>query len=542
LATPIPKLYLIKTKSELAAELGVPLSLLESRAFTARQSLLYHRSEQPKRDGSLREIFAPNWPLANIQRGIATLLGEIYRPSPRASGFVAQRGIKRNAEFHVGKKLILNFDLEDFFPSINMGRILFRLRAPPYHLSPVVSLMIAKLCTLNNSLPIGAPSSPVLSNIIASHLDGVLTTTARSHGSFYSRYADDITFSTNRGSFTHGIVHRDEGSATGWSAGADLVAAVSTAGFSINPRKTRVLGKSDQQSVCGVTVNEQLSVDRRLLRSIRGAIHAWATYGKADAEKVFHEKFNWRGSQDFETHLRGRLEYVKYISGPKRQSTFNLIDKYNHLPERALPDIHYEKVPSPYEQMQLGTCLIECESNEEMQWFQGSGIRLKDGRVLTNYHVTHHTGGAHGIIHVRLPENLGFPVEMQISKLNKHFDACILEPTDLIWSNMISLHASDISFEKVRVQDQISISGFPAYVEGNEPEVSYGHVTGFQKLDGVPFAKTTNPVYKGNSGGPMFNARHQIVGLATRGIDAEEPNVTGSNGTLELFRIEKFLL
>ena len=542
MVTPIPKLFLIKTKSDLATELGVPLTLLEARAFTSHQSLLYHRSEQPKRDGSLREIFAPNWPLANIQRKIASLLNEIYRPSPRASGFVAQRGIKRNAEFHVGKRLILNFDLEEFFPSINMGRILFRLRAPPYHLSPVVSLMIAKLCTLNNSLPIGAPSSPVLSNIIASHLDGILTSVAKSHGSFYSRYADDITFSTNRRSFAHGIVHRDDTSATGWAAGSDLVGAVSSAGFSINPRKTRVLGKADQQSVCGITVNEQLSIDRRLKRSIRGAIHAWTTYGKADAEKVFHEKFNWRGALDFETHLRGRLEYMKYISGPKRQSTFNLIDKYNHLPDKLLPDLHYEKVPSPYEQMQLSTCLVECESEEEMEWFQGSGIRLKDGRILTNFHVTHHAGGAHGKIRVRLPENLGFHLEMQISKTNKHFDACLLEPTDSLWRRMISRHASEISFQKIKVQDQISISGFPAFVEGNEPEVSSGEVTGFQKLDGVEFAKTTNPIFKGNSGGPMFNARNQVVGLASRGIDAEETNVTGSNGTLELFRIEKFLL
>lgn len=542
MATPIPRLYLIKSKSDLAAELGVPLQLLEKRAFSAHQSLLYYRMEQPKRDGSVREIFAPHWPLANIQRKIALLLEEIYRPSPRASGFIAKRGIKRNAEFHVGKRLILNFDLKDFFPSINMGRILFRLRAPPYNLSPVVSLMIAKLCTLNNSLPIGAPSSPVLSNIIASHLDGILTSTAKSHGSFYTRYADDITFSTNRRSFSHGLVRRDEETKTGWVAGADLVAAVDSAGFSINPNKTRVLGKSDQQSVCGLTVNERLSIDRRLLRSIRGAIHAWATYGKPAAERVFQEKFNWRGAQDFEAHLRGRLEYLKYVSGPKRESTFKLIDRYNHLSDKLLPDLHYEKVPSPYEQMQLSTCLIECASEKELEWFQGSGIRLKDGRVLTNLHVTHHKGGSHREISVRLPENLGFRVEMQVAKIDKHFDVCILEPTDPLWRNMISRHASDLSLQKIKVQDQISISGFPAFVEGNEPEVSHGKVTGFQKLDGIAFAKTTNPIYKGNSGGPMFNSRNQIIGLASRGVDAEELDVTGSNGTLELFRIEKFLL
>ena len=139
-----PRISAIVTKNDLATAIGVPLELVQRRAFEAVQFGLYHSFTARKRSGELRTIHVPHWPLKNIQLKILNLLEEIYRPSPRAMGFIKKRGVKSNAEMHVAKRLILNFDLSDYFPSIHFGRIRGRLRSAPYNISDDVELTAAR--------------------------------------------------------------------------------------------------------------------------------------------------------------------------------------------------------------------------------------------------------------------------------------------------------------------------------------------------------------------------------------------------------------
>ncbi|MES2066542.1 MAG: reverse transcriptase domain-containing protein [Pseudomonadota bacterium] len=210
-----PRLYFIKTRADLASEIGVPLPLLTKRAFEMNQSHLYSERSIRKRSGGERKISAPFWPMANIQRRLLALLEEIYRPSSRVMGFVKERGIRSNAQFHVGKRLIMNIDIANFFGTIHAGRVRRRLMAKPYSLTDDVATTIAKLCTLDDVLPTGAPTSPILANIVTSSLDGVLTEFARQNGCFYTRYADDITFSTNRRVFPKALVRRADDDISG---------------------------------------------------------------------------------------------------------------------------------------------------------------------------------------------------------------------------------------------------------------------------------------------------------------------------------------
>jgi RNA-directed DNA polymerase len=241
--------------------------------------------EKPKRSGGTRVIHAPYWPLLNIQRKLLALLEELYRPSPRVMGFVKGRGIRQNASMHLGKRLILNIDLENYFPSIHFGRVRGRLLAAPYSLTNDIATTIAKLCTLDEQLPIGAPTSPILANMVSSSLDGELTRLAREHGCFYSRYADDITISTNRRNFPPAIVAANPiGGVV--ELGAALTEAVTVCGFAINTQKSRVLAKTSRQEVCGVTINVRLNTNRRLLREVRAILHAWQKFGKSGAEAV----------------------------------------------------------------------------------------------------------------------------------------------------------------------------------------------------------------------------------------------------------------
>ena len=158
----------------------------------------YRSFSIPKRRAGLRTIRAPSSNLKIIQRNIADELEKLVFLRPCVNGFVAGRDIIRNASAHVGHAHILNIDLEDFFGSINYGRIFGLLTKQPFNLHRKIAAAIAQACTCENLLPQGAPSSPLLSNLVCAKLDSELSRFAAAYRCSYTRYADDMTFSTTR--------------------------------------------------------------------------------------------------------------------------------------------------------------------------------------------------------------------------------------------------------------------------------------------------------------------------------------------------------
>jgi RNA-directed DNA polymerase len=118
----------------------------------------YKNFEIRKKRGGTRTISAPSTNLKIIQRHIARELEALRFFKPCVNGFVKGRDIRRNAYAHVDRRFVLNVDLEDFFGSINFGRVYGLLTRPPYGIHPKVAAAIAKACTLDNRLPQGAPS------------------------------------------------------------------------------------------------------------------------------------------------------------------------------------------------------------------------------------------------------------------------------------------------------------------------------------------------------------------------------------------------
>ena len=538
--TQIPTLYLVKTKDALAHSIGVPLELVDRRAFTAHPHLLYQKQVTKKRNGDQRIIYSPNWPLKNIQKQIAVLLEEIYTPSSRASGYVKGRGIKHNASLHLGKRILLNIDLKDFFPSIHFGRIRGRLMAAPYNLTDSVSTTIARLCTLDGTLPIGSPSSPILSNIVCSHLDGLLAKLGRENGCFYSRYADDITFSTNRRSLPSHLARLDNSTGR-FVAGQALEDAVKSAGFLINSSKTRVLDKTSCQEVCGVTINEFVNVPRKFLRALRGALNAWEKYGRSESEKIFKEKYNWRGSDSFETHLRGRLTHLIHIRGTDDLVVWKLVQRFNTLQGRIGPDLKYEQPKSERARLVDSVCRIESGDDQEQIWLQGSGIKMPDGRILTNHHNVDIKGNIARDIELYLDENARVAIPLRVVKFDKSKDVAILEPVESSWKAAIAAGSAELSFSQCAIGDEVKVGGYPSYLVGDSCQIASGEVRAFSKIENITYFRISVPIVKGNSGGPVFNALGQVIGVASRGIDTHEISNASFNGCLELFKIEKFI-
>jgi RNA-directed DNA polymerase len=252
----------LQTRADVAAYLGITHRFLAWILYVKRERENYRIFTIPKKAGGVREIAAPPKNLAILQRKLAAILLANYRPKAAAHGFAAKRSIATNAMRHKQQRVVFNIDLEDFFPTIHLGRFRNLLMAPPFSIGKGAATAISQICFgASGRLPQGAPSSPIVSNYVCRSLDDSLQTLASKHGCRYTRYADDITFSTSRPSLPQEMIETDsEGGQV--VVGAELQNVVQAEGFRINNRKVRVSAFDRRLEVTGLTVNEGVNVRR----------------------------------------------------------------------------------------------------------------------------------------------------------------------------------------------------------------------------------------------------------------------------------------
>jgi retron-type reverse transcriptase len=231
-------------------------------------------------------------------------------------GFKRHLSISTNGSQHVDKKWVLNFDLKDFFPSINFGRVRgFFMKNKHFLLEEKAATIVAQLACHNNGLPQGAPTSPVISNLVANHLDIRLSRVATKNRCTYTRYADDITFSTNKSGFPKGVAaDRNDGSPSGdWELSKKIRSEVKRSGFEVNPDKTRMLFRRSRQDVTGLVVNKKVNVKRELYRQVRAQLHSFIK------DDVCSKKVKIGGVESEvvvpEAALQGMLSHIFWVKG-----------------------------------------------------------------------------------------------------------------------------------------------------------------------------------------------------------------------------------
>jgi len=311
-------LPLLVTRADVAQLVGVPLHTMTWWLWARRPQRRYTRFELARSDGSARVIHAPIKPIKDMQRRFAEVLARSYVPPPHVHGFVSQRSPVSNARPHRRQEWVLRLDVADFFPSINFGRVRGLFMAFPFEYPADVATLLAQLCCHNNELPQGAPTSPIISNYICRRLDTQLARLAGSERCYYTRYADDMCFSTDRRSFPSalGTVNRD-----GTSAGEAVVAVVQSNGFALNDQKVRLMRNNQRQRVTGLVVNEKLNVARSYTRQLRNILYVWKRHGEATAIEVFNRSAthaNWppeKQRPNFRLVIRGRIQHVGRIKG-----------------------------------------------------------------------------------------------------------------------------------------------------------------------------------------------------------------------------------
>jgi retron-type reverse transcriptase len=322
------KLPVLSTPAEVAAALELPVKRLRWLAFHAEVAVVTHyiRFQIPKKSGGVRELAAPHADLARAQRWILQNILERVPVSGVAHGFVKERGTLTNARSHTGKDVVLNADLKDFFPSITFPRVRGIFQQLGY--SPAVSTVLALICTEcprrtveydgqtfhvatgPRALPQGACTSPALSNLCARKLDLRFCALAAKHGWTYTRYADDLTFSTagEPAKATALILSR-------------LHHIVKDEHFEVNEAKTRIQRRNAQQSVTGVVVNEHCNVPRKTRRQLRAILHQAQKTGLPAQNRISHDNFaGW---------VSGMLGYVKMINPQQGEKLFKAWDMLN---------------------------------------------------------------------------------------------------------------------------------------------------------------------------------------------------------------------
>ena len=312
------RFYALATARDVADLLEVRYDRLVWHLYGSDPERRYVTFEVPKRSGGAREIRAPEGGLKVLQRKLNQVLQAVYEPRDSVHGFVAGRSVRTNAGVHARRRFVFNVDLEDFFPSVNFGRVRGLLMARPYGRPAEVATVLAQLACHDNQLPQGAPTSPVLANMVCWGMDSALQRLAGRCRSTYTRYADDLTFSTNRRDFPPELAVED---GEGVRLGAGLAEVLERSGFAVNERKVRLQTREFRQEVTGLTVNVFPNVQRRYVRQIRAMLHAWRRFGLEAAEVEYRERYAGghrgpgRGAPSFRAVVKGKLAYLAMVRG-----------------------------------------------------------------------------------------------------------------------------------------------------------------------------------------------------------------------------------
>lgn len=292
-------LPIINTDKELADFLGIEYKQL--RFLVYHRDVVnvdhYHRYSIPKKKGGVRNIAAPKPVLKKVQRSILEEILYKIEVADNAHGFIKEKSVISAAKTHINKpELLINIDLQDFFPTVTFERIRGMFKSFGY--SGYISSLLAMLCTYCERMPLeikgeikyiattkrilpqGSAASPMITNILCRTLDKRLSGLAKKYDFTYTRYADDMSFSLNNSNIDInkllGLINK----------------VIKDEGFNINRDKTRFLRKNNRQCITGIVINnDEIGVPKKWVKILRAAIHN-ANKMKNNKENIAEKTIN----------------------------------------------------------------------------------------------------------------------------------------------------------------------------------------------------------------------------------------------------------
>lgn len=254
----------------------------------------YHLVNIPKKDGGVRTLSVPDEILKSVQKAIAEKLLSYENVSFYAKAYKYNSSIIKNASPHVGKGKILKLDIYHFFDNIMYTTVKDKVFSSEKY-SEKIRILLSMLCYYNDVLPQGAPSSPIITNIIMYEFDETLGNWCKERKIDYTRYCDDLTFS---GDFNHEMVIEK------------VKSLLFSLGLKLNYKKTKVFTSSKRQEVTGIVVNQKENIAKEYRREIRKELFFCQKYGTEAHLK--HEGLDITPSK-YLNKLLGKINYVLQI-------------------------------------------------------------------------------------------------------------------------------------------------------------------------------------------------------------------------------------
>lgn len=475
---------------------------------------MYSEFNIAKRSGKVRTITAPDRRLKAIQRKLALLLGQLYRPRKPVHGFVPERSVKTNAEAHGRRRFVVNLDLQDFFPTISEKRVVGLLRA--LGMDRRVSDIVARICCRMGHLPQGAPTSPILSNMICYRLDTDLLLLAKSARAIYTRYADDITLSSYQpptplfetavpaaGRFSPEVL------------APQLRAAITSNGFVVNPEKAHYAERNSRRMVTGVKINAGLNVDRRYIRLIRAMLHSVETLGLANAQ-VRHDSSGGKGA--LAAHLRGKIAYVAHLKGQTDPVVRSLAQRYN----RSFSANPLKLTPTVAERRDRAVWVVEVPDEHNGTAFFLAGVGL-----VTAAHCVEGMSE----VEVLHPSRHTTKFKVKVLHYDKDRDVAVLEHATIPPTEFYELEPAP---RAAAVTDAVLAVGYPLWGNGERLNIRPGEVSLLTVRSGLLLFEVTQQLTQGMSGGPILNANNEVVGIVHKGGPAEGRQLAIRLGELEV--------
>lgn len=457
---------------------------------------MYHEFNISKASGKNRLITAPDRRLKIIQQKIAPLLNKLYRVRNPVHGFVPSRSVKTNAEAHGGRRFIVNIDLEDFFGAITEKRVIGLLVS--LGVDKRVSEIVARLCCRSGQLPQGAPTSPVLSNMICYRLDTDLMQVAEASRCIYTRYADDITFSSHQppSPLFDGVLPA-VGRFSPDLLASNLRTAITTNGFVVNADKAHYADRNSRRMVTGVKINAGLNVDRRYIRQIRAVLHSIERTGLAAAQSRY---LATGGKGSLDDHLRGKISYVGHLKGQADPVVRSLAGRYN----ASFKTRTIKLAPTAEEQRERSVWVVDHPDAT------GTCFFLKGVGLITCAHCVK------GLMEVEVlhPTKHTTSFRAAILHRDEHRDLAILDASAIPPSEFFELERASA---KVVATDKVVALGYPGWGLGERLNIRPGEVTVLTVKFGVPIIEVSQQLAQGMSGGPIVDKTGRVVGVIRSG-------------------------
>lgn len=385
--------------------------------------------------------------------------------------------------------------------------------------------MLAQICTYNDQLPQGAPTSPVLSNMICRKLDKEFIRYAKHLQIKYSRYADDLSFSWNQPELVEKIFSRNSE-----TLATEIIDIVEQNGFRINKNKIQARTHLERQLVTGIKVNNIApNLIREFPRQIRAMLHAWEKYGYEAAEIEYHQKyltkhrFSSASLPIFRRVIKGKLNYIRMVCGPDHSTYQKLLHQFSRLSGQLNTSIIREQLAEPI-------WVIENESTGE----QGTAFELDNVGIITAAHLINSDDTVYAFKPSQ-PDNR-LPVifiwsdeECDVAIVGFKAESKFKFTADFDWNPKNGAH--------------ILVAGYPLYKDhGDQIFIDEGKIVQQRKLPKteIPWYVVNAKIIAGNSGGPVLNRFNKVVGIVVTGsqsIDAADSKDSNKHGFVSIDRI-----